>query len=201
MIRILLVHDTTLLRSALTSLVQGEGDIDVVAASWEEASGKASWRHADVCLVDMDCPGFLRAASGADLPRQEAATGAGLLVLVRAGKPGLLRQAHAARALGYVSKDAPPERLLRAIRQVAAGHRFVDDELACDFLSAAEMPLTRQELNVLSLAADGAPVAEIATSLWLAEGTVRNYLAAIIRKTGARNRVDAIRISHRAGWV
>ena len=63
------------------------------------------------------------------------------------------------------------------------------------------MPLTRRELSVLSLSAEGASVTEIARSLHLCNGTVRNYLAAITRKTGARNRVDAIRISRVAGWV
>ena len=63
------------------------------------------------------------------------------------------------------------------------------------------MPLTPRELSVLALAAEGASVSEIARSLHLCNGTVRNYMAAINRKTGARNRVDAIRISRGAGWL
>ncbi|OMI37941.1 LuxR family two component transcriptional regulator [Streptomyces sparsogenes DSM 40356] len=63
------------------------------------------------------------------------------------------------------------------------------------------MPLTERELSVLSLAAEGASIPEIARSLHLSNGTIRNYMAAITRKTGARNRVDAIRISQGEGWV
>ncbi len=69
-----------------------------------------------------------------------------------------------AGALGYVDKDreGAPERLVSAIRSVAAGRRFVDDSLGFGFLRATQIPLTRRELSVLSLAADGASVAEIA---------------------------------------
>jgi two-component system response regulator DesR len=122
-------------------------------------------------------------------------------VLTGAGKPGDLRLAHEARALGFVNKDRSADRLPTAVRQAAQGQRFVDDSLAAEFLQAADMPLTRRELSVLSLSAEGASVTEIARSLHLCNGTVRNYLAAITRKTGARNRVDAIRISRVAGWV
>jgi two-component system response regulator DesR len=84
---------------------------------------------------------------------------------------------------------------------VAQGEQFVDTSLGWDFLQAARVPLTERELSVLSLASQGASVAEIAGDLHLTNGTVRNYLSAITRKTGARNRVDAIRISQKAGWV
>jgi two-component system response regulator DesR len=130
-----------------------------------------------------------------------ASGAAALVVLTGAGKPGDLRRAYEARALGFVSKDRSADRLPAAVRHAAEGKRFVDESLAVEFLQAADMPLTRRELSVLSLSAEGATVTEIARTLHLCDGTVRNYLAAIIRKTGARNRVDAIRISRVAGWV
>lgn len=63
------------------------------------------------------------------------------------------------------------------------------------------VPVTTRELLVLSCAAEGATVTEIAARLFLSVGTVRNYLSAVIRKSGARNRVDAIRIAREAGWL
>lgn len=63
------------------------------------------------------------------------------------------------------------------------------------------MPLSPRELSVLAQVAEGDSIAEIARALHLASGTVRNYMAAVTRKTGARNLIDAIRISRRAGWV
>jgi two-component system response regulator DesR len=204
-IRVLLVHEVSLLRSALTALLREEEDIDVTATGLAHAARRARTVRPQVCVMDLDgsTPGD-GADIGAvldDLAESCAAAGGRLLVLASPDRPGRLRRAFEARALGYVNRDGSEERLMRGIRRVADGHRYVDETLAYGFLQAAEMPLTRRELSVLTLAADGATVGEIARSLHLASGTVRNYFAAITRKTGARNRVDAIRISRGAGWV
>jgi two-component system response regulator DesR len=184
-IRVLFVHDTWLMRSALTALLSDEEDIEVTAAPWTKAPGRARAFRPQVCIVDGDVPGTT------EFPNGPGGPGCALLVLATACRPGVLRRALAARALGIVDKDTPPVRLLRAIRLVAAGQRYVDGTLAADFLQATEMPLTARELAVLTLARE----------LHLSNGTVRNYMAAINRKTGARNRVDAIRISQGAGWL
>ncbi|MFG3309508.1 response regulator transcription factor [Streptomyces wuyuanensis] len=94
-----------------------------------------------------------------------------------------------------------PDRLVEAIERVAGGERYVASTLAEAFRREREMPFTRGELRVLELAAAGASVSEIARKLDLAVGTVRNYLAAFVRKTGARNRVEAIRIARDEGWI
>lgn len=195
MIRVLVVHDTWLMRAALTALLRTDEDFDVEAAPWRKASVRAQRVLPDVCVVDGDSP------CCSQLTSQSAGLGSALLVLVTARRPGVLHWAVGERALGFVDKDASPGSLVRAIKQVAAGERYVDDSLAADFLEAARLPLTPRELSVLSLAAEGSSIHEIARALDLSNGTVRNYMAAITRKTGARNRVDAIRISRRAGWL
>lgn len=155
-----------------------------------------------MCAADLDCSDTYGIPPLGDLcPRGGGTPSPRLLVLASAHRPGLLKRALEAGALGYVDKAGTPEQLLRGIRRVAQGERFVTDSLGFGFLKAAEMPLTRRELSVLTLAAEGASVAEIAGSLHLSHGTVRNYMAAITRKTGARNRVDAIRISQGQGWL
>ncbi|MFD5424691.1 response regulator transcription factor [Streptomyces sp. NPDC127084] len=201
MIRVLLVHDTSLMRSALTALLGKEGDFEVIPSSWRSAVIQAQSLRPHVCVVDVDCPGSTMLGTVAGLARRITGMGAALLVLATGSRPGLLRRAFDAGALGYVSKDGGPQRLLEGIRRVAEGERFIDESLAFGFLQAAEMPLTPRELSVLRLAAEGSTIAEIARSLHLSGGTVRNYMSAITRKTGARNRVDAIRISQHAGWV
>ncbi|MFE5325009.1 LuxR C-terminal-related transcriptional regulator [Embleya sp. NPDC056575] len=195
MIRVLLVHDTELMRSALTALLDREEDIEVVAESWESAPDRARAQRPHVCVVDVDCPGASR------LPSRPVDRDCALLVLATTARPGSLRRAAEAKALGFVDKDAQPLQLPRAIRLMATGRRYVDGTLALDLLRAATAPLTPRELGVLSLAAKGASAQEIARSLRLSIGTVRNYMCAITRKTGARNRIDAIRISRDAGWV
>lgn len=204
MIRVLVAHDTCLLRSALVALLGREPDFEVTDTAWPRLSASARALRPQVCVVDADCPGWRRHHGGVTGPADGPAGAGGrsaLVVLMGAGKPGSLRKAYDARALGFVNKDRSADRLPTAVRQAAQGKRFVDESLAVEFLNAAELPLTRRELSVLSLSAEGASVTEIARSLHLSDGTVRNYLAAITRKTGARNRVDAIRISRVAGWV
>jgi two-component system response regulator DesR len=211
LIRVLVAHDTSLLRSAIAALLVKEPDFDVTDAGWHQVgeAGRCTGRP-HVCVVDADCPGWRRHTDRATGPGGSGAGAAaaqmvhqecGVIVLTSSGKPGSLRRAYEADVLGFVNKDRSADRLPAAIRAVAEGKRFVDESLAVEFLQAADMPLTPRELSVLSLSAEGASVTEIARSLHLCNGTVRNYLAAITRKTGARNRVDAIRISRFAGWV
>ncbi|MGW3146743.1 LuxR C-terminal-related transcriptional regulator [Streptomyces sp. NPDC001177] len=202
MIRVLLVHDACLVRSVLAEWLRREPGLGVYESAWGCASGQVRSLRPDVCAADLECADSrggpplaeLRASGNGPTPPR-------LLVLASANRPGLLKRAAEAGALGYVDKEGSPERLVHAIRRVAEGRRFVDESLGFGFLKAAEIPLTRRELSVLSLAAGGASVAEIAGSLHLSNGTVRNYMAAITRKTGARNRIDAIRISQGEGWL
>ena len=208
MIRVLLVHENRLLRSALAALLGQDDGLEVATSDWEGAVSEACSLSPQVCVVDVDTLVAPAAAHGPEPSRladlaalSDGSRGPGLLVLAAPGRPGLLRRMRRARPLGFLNKDAAPDALLRAIRRVAEGERFVDSSLGYDFLQASEMPLTPRELSVLSLAAEGASVSEIARTLHLCNGTVRNYMAAITRKTGARNRIDAIRISHSAGWL
>ncbi|WSF58073.1 response regulator transcription factor [Streptomyces sp. NBC_01352] len=202
MIRVLLVHDECLVRSVLAEWLRGEPDLRVYDTPWRGASGRVRSVRPDVCAADLECADAYGIPPLGDLcARGQDPAHSRLLVLAGANRPGLLKRAVEAGALGYVGKEGSPQSLVRGIRSVAEGERFVDDSLGFGFLKAAQMPLTRRELSVLSLAAEGASVAEIAGSLHLSHGTVRNYMAAITRKTGARNRVDAIRISQGEGWL
>ncbi|MFJ9705152.1 response regulator transcription factor [Streptomyces sp. NPDC101234] len=202
MIRVLLVHDACLVRSVLAEWLRREPGLRVYDTPWHDARGQVRAVRPDVCAADLDSSGTHGVPPLAELRPAEAGTPSPrLVVLAGANRPGLLKRAAEAGALGYVDKEGAPERLVRAIRRAAEGERFVDDSLGFGFLKAAEIPFTRRELSVLELAAGGASIAEIAGSLHLSHGTVRNYMAAITRKTGARNRVDAIRISQGEGWL
>ncbi|MFD9475419.1 MULTISPECIES: response regulator transcription factor [Streptomyces] len=204
MTKVLVLHGVCLVRSALAALLRSEGDFDVTSAAWRAAAHQAEFLRPDVVVVDLDCPGVSAALledAGAAGLLPHSPTPTPLLVLARADLPGSLRRAFRTQALGYVDKDGSPARLVRAIGKVAEGERFVDATLASAFMEADPVPLSPRELSVLARAAEGDSIAEIARALHLASGTVRNYMAAVTRKTGARNLIDAIRISRRAGWV
>ncbi|MEU9989253.1 response regulator transcription factor [Streptomyces sp. NPDC048045] len=202
MIRVLLVHDACLVRSVLAEWLRRAPGLQVEDTPWRGASSKMRSSRPDVCAADLEYGDGHGVPPLGDLcPPGTAGRPPALVVLASAGRPGLLKRAAEAGALGFVDKAGSPDGLVRAIRCVAGRERFVDASLGFGFLKAAQMPLTRRELSVLSLAAAGASVAEIAGSLHLSHGTVRNYMAAITRKTGARNRIDAIRISRGEGWV
>lgn len=125
----------------------------------------------------------------------------GVLMITESRRPSDLRRAVAAGAVGDLVADIGPEDLIDALRRVGHGDGVLDANLALDAISAPGCPLTERELDVLGLAAQGASSAEIASRLYLSERTVRNHMSRIIGKTGARNRVDAIRIAAEAGWM
>lgn len=201
MIRVLLADDQALIRGALGALLATESDLTVVAqvGRGDEVVPAAVAHHPDVALLDVQMPGMDGIAAAAAL--RERVPECRAMVLTTFGRPGYLRRALAAGASGFMVKDAPPEKLIDAIRRVHAGLRVVDPTLAVESLSVGDSPLTARETDVLSAAHDGAPVAEIAHRLFLSEGTIRNHLSSIIGKTGARTRADAARIATERGWI
>lgn len=201
MIRLLVADDQDLIRGAFAALLALQPDFEVVATvgRGDEVVAAAKAHRPDVALLDIEMPG-LDGLAAAGVLRQEVPE-CRALILTTFGRPGYLRRAMEAGARGFVVKDAPPEQLVSAIRRVAAGERVVDPELAADTLSAGDSPLTSRERDVLIAARPGTTVSEIARSLFLSEGTVRNYLSAAIAKTGSRNRAEAVRAADEQGWL
>jgi two-component system response regulator DesR len=201
MIRILIAEDQGMVRGALAALLALEPDLEVVAqvSSGDQVLSAARETRPDVALLDIEMPGMDGIEAAAALRRELPETAP--LIVTTFGRPAYLRRAMEAGAVGFLVKDAPSERLANAIRRAATGERVVDPELAAAALADPESPFTPREREVLEASAGGAPIAEIAERLYLTEGTVRNYLSAAIGKTGARNRIEAVRIAREKGWV
>jgi two-component system, NarL family, response regulator DesR len=123
------------------------------------------------------------------------------MIVTSHGRPGHLKRALAAGARGFVPKTVSAQRLAEIIRSVHAGGRYVDPELAADAISAGDSPLTAREAEVLELAADGAPISDVARRAALSQGTVRNYLSSATAKLSADNRQTAVRIARERGWL
>jgi len=200
-IRLLLADDQELIRQALRVLLDLEPDFEVVASvgRGDEVTATALEHRPDVALLDIDMPGLDGLAAAAVLAAQ--VPDCRVIILTTFDRTGYLRRAMEAGAVGFVVKDAPADTLADAIRRVAAGERVVDPALAAATLAAGESPLTARERDVLIAARSGATVAEIAARLYLAEGTVRNYLSGATTKTGTRNRMEALRVADERGWL
>ncbi|GGP13020.1 DNA-binding response regulator [Nonomuraea glycinis] len=197
----LLAEDMHMVRGALVALLDLEPDIEVVAqvAAGDEIVPMALAHDPDVAVIDVELPGVDGLTATAELRRRLPRCQ--VLIVTSFSRPGSVRRAFAARASGFLVKDAPPDRLADAIRRVAAGERVVDPALAVAALETAESPLRPRELEVLRQFADGEDVADIAGALFLSVGTVRNYLTGIVTTLNARNRLHAVRIAQEAGWL
>ncbi|MFD7459155.1 MULTISPECIES: response regulator transcription factor [unclassified Streptomyces] len=201
MVKILLAEDVHMVRGALVALLELEPDLQVVASvdRGDLIVPSALQTRPDVAVIDIDLPGTDGLTAATEL--HDRVPGCRTLILTSLGRPGTLRRAMAARVSGFLLKDSPPSRLAQAVRSVAVGQRVIDPELALSAWEAPDNPLSPRETQVLRLAARGADAAEIADHLFLTQGTVRNYLTAIVDKLNARNRIDAIRIAEEAGWI
>jgi two-component system, NarL family, response regulator DesR len=185
----------------LVALIELQPDMKVVAAidRGDYIVSQALAYHPDVAIIDIDLPGLDGLTAAAQLHAELPSCPT--LILTNLGRAGNLRRALAAHVSGFLLKDAPPEHLAWAIRNVVAGRRVIDPHLAVSTWEGGENPLSAREHEVLRIAAAGAEPVEIATVLHLSVGTVRNYLTNIVTKMNARNRVDAIRAAREAGWL
>jgi two-component system response regulator DesR len=201
MIRVLLAEDQAMVRGALAALLTLEGDIEIVAevGRGDEVVTVARATKPDVALLDIEMPGCDGITAAAALRVEVPACR--VLILTTFGRPGYLRQAMESGVMGFLLKDAPSAQLATAIRRVLTGERVVDPALAMSALSEGNNPLTERERAVLAVAIKGASIADIARSLSLSEGTVRNYLSIAIQKLGVHNRIEAAHIAEQKGWL
>ncbi|GAA2157642.1 response regulator transcription factor [Actinomadura napierensis] len=201
MIRVMVAEDVRILRETLATVLGLEDDIEVVAAveRGDQIIATAERTRPDVAVLDIDLPGMDGLDAAAELRTKLPACRT--VVLTGLGKPGYLRRGLAAGISAFLLKHAPADDLIDAIRKAVAGERVVDPQLALAELERADNPLTAREADVLRLSATGAEADDIARSLALSRGTVRNYLSSAVMKLDARNRIDAIRIATDQGWL
>lgn len=206
MTTLLIADDQTLIRTALATMLALEDDLQVVgqASTCAEVVHRALETQPGVILLDVQMPdGGLGVDDGIEaIPHVlDVAPKSRIIVVTTFGRPGYLRRALERGAVGFLVKDTPVDRLVESIRRVSEGLRTVDPELAAASLSIGRSPLTEKEALVLAASAGGASTAQIAQSVYLSEGTVRNYLSSTIGKLGARNRAEALRTATDNGWL
>ncbi len=214
-ISVFLADDQALVRSGFRMLIEAEDDLDVVGEAADGAAAVAALRAnpADVVLMDIRMP----VLDGVEATRQIVASGIGtrVLVLTTFDLDEYAFAALRAGASGFMLKDARPADLLAAIRNVAAGdavmapsttRRLLDHvrptlPTASGNAGTRLAQLTDREREVLERIAAGDTNAEIAKTLYMAEGTVKTHIGRLLAKLQCRDRVGLVLVAFEAGIV
>ncbi len=214
MIRVLIVDDQALVRAGFHAILDGKDDIEVVAeaAEGQQALTLARDLHPDVVLMDIRMPGLDGIEATRRLLSHDNAPK--VLMLTTFDLDEYLYEAMRAGASGFLLKDVPRDQLIDAVRTVARGdallapalvRRLVEDFVRRPPPGTRVPPqvaeLSARELDVLELVARGLSNAEIATTLFLSEATVRTHLGHILGKLHLRDRVQAVVLAYESGLV
>lgn len=208
-IRIVLCEDQTLVRDGLRTILSLQPGLDVVgeAADGEQAVQRTLALRPDIVLMDIQMP----RRTGVEATALITATcpEVRVIVLTTFDYEEYVYDAVKAGAMGYLLKDVPAQELIDTIRRVHAGESFIQPRVASklllDLRRGARVPpeeeLTERESAVLRLLADGASNRDIASTLFLAEGTVKNHVSSILGKLHAANRTHAVRRARQQGLL
>jgi two-component system response regulator NreC len=207
LIRIVIVDDHAVVRSGLKLLLDGQEDLEVVGEAGDARTAvfEARAQKPDVILMDVVMP----TGSGIDATPAvlKEAPDAKVLILSMQDDPAYVREAFAAGASGYVLKEAADAELVAAVREVAAGQRYVHPTLGARLVAAEaderarveEDPLSEREHEILRLLALGHTNQEIASQLYLSVRTVETHRAHIMQKLRISTRAELVRYALERG--
>ncbi len=205
---VLLVDDHAVVREGYRRLLEFHGGVEVVAEAADADAAYAAWRRhrPQLTIIDLMLPGV----SGIEVIRRIVALDAKarLLVFSMAAQPALARQAIEAGALGYLTKDSPPEEMLAAVEEVRHGRRYlcrpVAQELALTNLDRPSSPFTAlspREFEVCKMLLTGMRIDEIGVRLNISSKTVSNLLSLSRQKLGVENDLALAQLAARAGLL
>jgi DNA-binding NarL/FixJ family response regulator len=214
MIRVVIADDQALLRGGFRMILESQKDIEVVgeAADGREALEQGRALKPDVVLMDIRMPEL----DGLEATRQLVGAGCAprVLILTTFDLDEYVYEAMKAGASGFLLKEVRPEQLADAVRVVAAGETLVSPAITRRLIEEfvrrpppgsgppAELTLlTERELEVLKLIARGLSNAEIASTLFLSEATVKTHITHVLTKLNLRDRVQAVVLAYESGLV
>lgn len=207
-IRVVLIDDHEIVRNGLRFSLDGEPSIQIVGEADDGpiGIGLVEDTRPDVVLLDVRLPSM----SGVDVCGiiLQRAPETRVVILSAFGDEDLVYQCIMAGARGYILKDIVDFDLKRTLVSVVRGETVIDPRLASGLFdrirsgeSAPSHGLPPHQFSVLRLMASGFTNREIAERLYLTENTVKGYVQEILRRLGARNRLDAVMIAIRNGWM
>ncbi|MFI5614625.1 response regulator [Amycolatopsis sp. NPDC051903] len=215
MIRLLLADDETMIRAGVAAILASDKDISVVAEAGDgrEAVAQALATRPDVALLDIRMPGLDGLAAAEEIRR--LLPGTGVIMLTTFGEDDYIERALGLGASGFLLKAGDPRELLSGIHAVADGAAFLSPKVASRVIARLSggrlsrgaaardriAALTAREREVLTLLAAGLSNADIASRMFVVEGTVKAHVSTILNRLGARNRVQAAITAYEAGLV
>jgi DNA-binding NarL/FixJ family response regulator len=207
-IRLLIADDHPVVRDGLRGIFEGAPDFEVLgqASDGAEAVALAERLQPDVVLMDLRMPNLDGLGAIAELARRGVP--ARVLVLTTYDTDADVLPAIQAGATGYLLKDAPRTELLRAVRAAARGESVLSPSVASRVLGRVRRPearepgdLSRRELEVLGLVAQGATNREAARRLFISEATVKTHLLHVYAKLGVKDRAAAVAVAYERGLL
>jgi len=213
-ITVLLADDQSMVRAGFRMILESEPDIEVIgeAADGEQAAAATRRLRPDVVLMDIQMPG----GDGLEATRritQRTGPASRVVILTTFEREDYVFEALQAGASGFLLKNAPPERLVDAVRVVAAGDALLAPSVTRRIIEQfARRPveaevhervasLTQREREVLVLLASGKSNSELAAELFVSEGTIKTHLSSLLAKLGLRDRVQAVVLAYESGLV
>jgi DNA-binding NarL/FixJ family response regulator len=216
-VRTVIVDDQALVRTGFRMILDAEGDIEVLgeASDGREAVAAVEQMRPDVVLMDIRMPNM----DGVEATRRLAGPGVEnptkVIILTTFDLDEYVVDALRAGASGFLLKDVPPEKLVEAIRTVAAGEALLAPSITRRLLDkfASRLPdpnasgapelatLTEREIEVLKLMARGLSNSEIAEQLFVAETTIKTHVGRVLTKLNLRDRVQAVVLAYECGLV
>ncbi|MCG8499453.1 MAG: response regulator transcription factor [Firmicutes bacterium] len=202
-IRVLIADDHSMVRQGLKQIVELEGDIEVIAqaANGEEAVNLAMQIHPDVILMDINMPKLNGIQALGQLKERECPAKV-VMLTIHTEREYLVKTVQLGAA-GYVLKDADSEVLIKAIRSVYNGQSYIQPNMTTELIkefnrvtteddrNKNQKLLTKREIEVLELIAEGMLNKEIAAKLYISEKTVKNHVSNIFKKLNVSDRTQA----------
>lgn len=207
-IAVAIVDDDPLVRSAVSSFLATDPDIDVVAqgADGREAVSIVASHHVDVLLMDVNMPHLDGVAATAEVRRESPHTR--VLLLTALDTDNTVRAGISAGASGYLLKDSSVQAIVEGVRSVHRGNVVMSQIPANRLLTPPatpvkrpELPLSSREVEVLELLCQGLSNDEIASAMMLSESTIKTHVSAVISKLGVSSRLKAVARAHQLGIV
>lgn len=198
--RILVAEDQSMLRDALCQLLSFQDGVEEVFPAENGAIAQTilEEKAIDVAILDVEMP----EKTGLDILEwsKERGLETKIIIITTFKRPGYFERAIKSGVDAYVLKERSITNLMQTIKTVLSDQKEYSPELM-DMILNTNSPLTKQEEALLKKVAQGLSNKDIASQLYLSDGTVRNYMSTVFQKLGAENRTDAVRIAQEKNWI